>query len=74
MIELQIEIVVEFLSIYMFITFIGLAIGTLLLNFNKPEQYEPFILISLAIFYSIDSHTPCKTISSKIQKNNFYQN
>jgi len=35
------------LSIYMFITFVGLAIGTLLLNFNKPEQYEPFILISL---------------------------
>ena len=35
------------LSIYMFITFIGLAAGTLLLNFNRPEQYEPFILISL---------------------------
>ena len=35
------------LSIYMFITFIGLAIGTLLLNFNKPDQYEPFILTSL---------------------------
>ena len=31
------------LSIYMFITFTGLGIGTLLLNFNKPEQYEPFI-------------------------------
>ena len=35
------------LSIYMFITFTGLAAGTLLLNFNKPEQYEPFILTSL---------------------------
>jgi MFS family permease len=35
------------LSIYMFITFMGLAAGTLLLNFNEPEQYEPFILISL---------------------------
>ncbi len=35
------------LSIYMFITYIGLAIGTLLLNFNSPENYEPFILISL---------------------------
>ena len=33
MIELQIEIVAQFLSIYMFITFTGLAIGTLLLNF-----------------------------------------
>ena len=34
------------LSIYMFITFIGLAVGTLLLNFNKPEHYEPFISVS----------------------------
>ena len=37
----------EVLSIYMFITFSGLAFGTLLLNFNSPENYEPFILISL---------------------------
>ena len=35
------------LSIYMFITFVGMATGTLLLNFNKPQHYEPFILISL---------------------------
>ncbi len=35
------------LSIYMFITFAGLALGTLLLNFSSPEKYEPFILISL---------------------------
>ena len=31
----------------MFITFAGLAFGTLLLNFSSPEKYEPFILISL---------------------------
>jgi len=37
----------EVLSIYMFITFSGLAFGTLLLNFSSPENYEPFILISL---------------------------
>tara|TARA_Y100000590_G_scaffold469522_1_gene657508 strand:- start:42 stop:1331 length:1290 start_codon:yes stop_codon:yes gene_type:complete len=37
----------EVLSIYMFITFFGLALGTLLLNFSSPEKYEPFILISL---------------------------
>jgi Arabinose efflux permease len=35
------------LGIYMFITFFGLALGTLLLNFSSPEKYEPFILISL---------------------------
>jgi len=37
------------LSVYMFITFIALAIGTLLLNFSSPEKYEPFILISLLL-------------------------
>ena len=35
------------LSLYMFITFIGLSIGNMLLNFSSPIKYEPFILISL---------------------------
>ncbi len=39
----------QLLSIYMFITLIGLSIGTLLLNFSSPEKYEPFILISLLL-------------------------
>tara|TARA_Y100000590_G_scaffold29913_1_gene33286 strand:+ start:1 stop:951 length:951 start_codon:yes stop_codon:yes gene_type:complete len=39
----------QLLSIYMFITLIGLAFGTLLLNFSSPEKYEPFILISLLL-------------------------
>ncbi len=39
----------QLLSIYMFITLIGLASGTLLLNFSSPEKYEPFILISLLL-------------------------
>ena len=37
------------LSIYMFVSLIGLAIGTLLLNFSNPEKYEPFILISVLL-------------------------
>ncbi len=37
------------LSIYMIITFVGLGLGTLLLNFNDPSNYEPFILISLLL-------------------------
>ena len=37
------------LSIYMFVTLMGLAIGTLLLNFSNPEKYEPFILISVLL-------------------------
>ena len=39
----------QVLSTYMFITMIGLALGTLLLNFSSPEKYEPFILISLLL-------------------------
>tara|TARA_Y100000590_G_scaffold446117_1_gene579364 strand:+ start:580 stop:1869 length:1290 start_codon:yes stop_codon:yes gene_type:complete len=39
----------QILSIYMFITLIGLSFGTLLLNFSSPEKYEPFILISLLL-------------------------
>ena len=37
------------LSVYMIITFIGIALGVLLLNFNNPKQYEPFILVSLLL-------------------------
>ena len=37
------------LSIYMIITFIGIGLGTLLLNFNNPKNYEPFILVSLLL-------------------------
>ena len=37
------------LSIYMMITFIGLGLGMLLLNFSNPKNYEPFILVSLLL-------------------------
>ena len=37
------------LSLYMFITFAGLALGNLLLNVSNPKNYEPFILISLLL-------------------------
>ena len=37
------------LSIYMVITFSCLALGVLLLNFNNPKEYEPFILVSLLL-------------------------
>ena len=37
------------LSIYMIITFVGLGMGMLLLNFNNPKNYEPFILVSLLL-------------------------
>ena len=39
----------QVLSIYMFISLTGLALGALLLNFSSPEKYEPFILVSLLL-------------------------
>ena len=39
----------KILSTYMFVTFIGLAIGMLLLNFNSPRYYEPFVLVSILL-------------------------
>jgi len=39
----------KLLSIYMFLTFLTLASGSLLLNFSSPEKYEPFILVSLLL-------------------------
>ena len=39
----------KILSTYMFVTFTGLAIGMLLLNFNSPRNYEPFVLVSILL-------------------------
>ena len=39
----------QVLSAYMFISMTALATGSLLLNFSRPEKYEPFILISLLL-------------------------
>ena len=39
----------QVLSMYMFISLAGLALGMLLLNFSSPEKYEPFILVSLLL-------------------------
>jgi MFS family permease len=39
----------QLLSIYMLITLLGISLGTLLLNFSSPEEYEPFILVSLLL-------------------------
>ena len=41
------------LSIYMIITFIGIGLGTLLLNFDNPKEYEPFILVSLLLSFAL---------------------
>ena len=59
------------LSIYMFITFVGLAIGTLLLNFNKPDQFEPFILISLLFSIALVPILLIKRSAPKFKKISF---
>ena len=59
------------LAIYMFITFTGLAVGTLLLNFNKPEQYEPFILISLLFSIALVPILLTKRPAPKFRKTGF---
>ena len=59
------------LSIYMFITFTGLAIGTLLLNFNKPQEYEPFILTSLLFSIALGPILLTKRTAPKFKKIGF---
>ena len=59
------------LSIYMFITFTGLAIGTLLLNFNKPQEYEPFILTSLLFSIALIPILLTKRTAPKFKKIGF---
>ncbi len=39
----------QLLSAYMMVIYFGLAIGMLLLNVSKPEDYEPFILVSVLL-------------------------
>ena len=43
----------QLLSVYMFITLIGISLGSLLLNFSSPDKYEPFILISLLLSFAL---------------------
>ena len=59
------------LSIYMFITFTGLAVGTLLLNFSKPQQFEPFILTSLLFSLALVPILLVKRSAPKFKKISF---
>jgi len=61
----------QLLSIYMFITLIGLAAGTLLLNFSSPEKYEPFILISLLLSLALIPILLTKRKAPKFKKLGF---
>ena len=39
----------QLLSAYMMVIYFGLALGMLLLNVSKPDDYEPFILVSVLL-------------------------
>ncbi len=39
----------QLLSAYMMVLYFGLALGMLLLNVSKPDDYEPFILVSVLL-------------------------
>jgi len=39
----------KLLSAYMFINYLGLACGALLLNFDDPKNFKPFILVSILL-------------------------
>ena len=61
----------QLLSIYMFITLVGLSLGTLLLNFSSPENYEPFILISLLLSLALIPILLVKRKAPKFKKLGF---
>ena len=41
------------LSIYMIVMYASMAIGMFFINFSKPENFQPFILISLFMSLSL---------------------
>jgi MFS family permease len=55
----------------MFITFAGLGLGTLLLNFNKPQEFEPFILTSLLFSIALVPILLTKRAAPKFKKISF---
>ena len=61
----------QLLSIYMFITLVGISLGTLLLNFSSPEKYEPFILISLLLSLALIPILLTKRKAPKFKKLGF---
>ena len=53
------------LSIYMIVLFSSMAIG-MFLNFSRPENFQPFILVSLFMSLSLVPILLTKKESSKI--------
>ena len=57
------------LSLYMLVTYVGMALGNLLLNVSDPKYYEPFILISLLFSIALIPILLTKRKPPKFRKN-----
>jgi MFS family permease len=57
------------LSLYMLITYVGMALGNFLLNVSDPKNYEPFILISLLFSIALIPILLTKRKPPKFKKN-----
>ena len=57
------------LSLYMLVTYVGMALGNLLLNVSNPRYYEPFILISLLFSIALIPILLTKRKPPKFRKN-----
>ena len=57
------------LSLYMLVTYVGMALGNLLLNVSNPRYYEPFILISLLFSIALIPILLTKRKPPKFKKN-----
>ena len=57
------------LSLYMLVTYMGMALGNLLLNVSDPRYYEPFILISLLFSIALIPILLTKRKPPKFRKN-----
>ncbi len=58
----------QLLSAYMMVIYFGLAIGMLLLNVSKPENYEPFILVSILLSVALVPILLTKRTAPKFKK------
>ena len=58
----------KLLSIYMIINYLGLACGALLLNFDDPKNFKPFILVSILLSVALIPILLTKRSAPKFKK------
>ena len=58
----------KLLSVYMIINYLGLACGALLLNFDDPKNFKPFILVSILLSVALVPILLTKRSAPKFKK------